>query len=461
MPLLLVSVLVSSTIGAATASAESPAIVVKVHQASGLVSPYFQLTASPARSVAAGSLQVVNPTSRPVTVRLDPVNAITTNTLGSAYAQTGGAIHGPTTWLRLSRRLVVIPRHASKSVSVSLDVPGAATPGDYLGGVAVEALGQTSTAKVSKGVAIGETDRYAIGVEVKLPGPRTPIVRFSGATVSREPSGLVFHVNASNTGNVILTNVHGSVRVTTGSRVVGAATIQPGTFVSGTSISYPLAASHEEPTPGSSYRVQGVLRYAGGIARLDTRVVFSHAAAVKQQNYGGRKLPKSTPAWRWLVLLLLVLAMLIGALKLLQRRRRPLNRPAGLKLLDCYLGPDGERPVSLVLISVNRRHTATIATTIRARLRRSDRVCDLGRDGVLVICPRTTRPAANALRDGIEAQLARQPDLAGIAIKIAVATANKPTTAQKLLDRVMAAGKRHQQSPKPARRRQPTTTGQR
>jgi hypothetical protein len=458
---LLVSGLVAGALSAATASAESPAIVVKVHQTSGLVSPYFQLTASPAHSVAAGSLQVVNPTSRPVTVRFDPVDAITTNTLGSAYAQTGGATHGPTTWLRLSRRLVVIPRHASRSMSVSLDVPAAATPGDYLGGVAVEALGQTSTAKVSKGVAIGETDRYAIGVEVKLPGPRIPIVTFSGATVSREPSGLVFHVNARNTGNVILTNVHGSVRVTTGSRVVSAATIQPGTFVSGTSISYPLPAPHEEPTPGSSYRVQAVLRYAGGIARLDTRVVFSHAAAVKQQNYGGRKLPKSTRGWRWLVLLLLALATVIGVRQLLQRRRRPLNRAAGLTLLDRYLGPDGERPVSLVLISANRRAAGTIGSTIPARLRRSDRVCDLGRDGVLVICPRTTRPAANALRDDIEAELARHPDLAGIAIKIAVATANKTTTAQKLLDRVTAAGQRHQQAPKLSPRRRATTTGQR
>ncbi|HEY1711723.1 MAG TPA: hypothetical protein VGG07_02410, partial [Solirubrobacteraceae bacterium] len=229
--------------------------------------------------------------------------------------------------------------------------------------------------------------------------------------------------------------------------------------VSGTSISYPLAAPHEQPTPGSSYRVQGVLRYAGGIARLDTRVVFSHAAAVKQENYGGRKLPKSTPAWRWLVLLLLALAMVIGALKLLQRRRRPLNRPAGLKLLDRYLGPDGERPVSLVLIRADGRTAGAIASTIHPRLRRSDRVCDLGRHGVLVICPRTTRPAANALRDDIEAQLARHPGVGGIPIKIAVATANKTTTAQKLLDRVTAA--RHQQPPKLSPRRRPTTTGKR
>jgi Bacterial protein of unknown function (DUF916) len=460
-PLVLVSLLGAGAVTAATASAQSPTVIVKVHQASGLVSPYFQLAASPAKTVSAGSLEIVNPASRTVTVTLDPVDAVTTNTLGSAYAQTNAAIHGATTWLRLGRRLVVIPRHASRTVSVSIDVPAGATPGDYLGGVSVEALGQSQTAKVTRGLAIGETDRYAIGVEVKLPGPRYPAVKLTGATVSREPAGLVFHVNASNTGNVILKNVRGWVRVTSGNRVVSAATVAPGTFVSGTSISYPLAAPREEPTPGSTYRVRGVLHYAGGVARLDTQVVFSHAAAVKQQNFGGRKLPKSTPPWRWLVLLLAVLTLAAVSRKLIRSRRRPLSRADGLKLLDRCLGPDGDRPVSIALIIANRRHNATIATAVRSRLRRGDRVCDLGRDGVLLICPTTARPVANALRDELEAHFARHPGLARVPFEIALATANKPTTAQKLLDRAKATERRHRETPIRPRRRPATTAGQR
>jgi hypothetical protein len=437
-------------------------VIVKVHQASGLVSPYFQLGTSPGRTVRAGSLEIVNPTSRTVTARVDPVDAITTDTLGSAYAQTTNAIHGPTTWLRLSRRLVVIPRHSAKSVSVSLGVPATATPGDYLGGVSVEALGQSQTARVTRGVAIGETDRYAIGVEVKLPGARRPAVTFTGASVGREPSGLAFKVDAGNTGNVILKNVHGWVRVTAGNRVVGAAKVQPGTFVSGTSISYPLAASREEPAPGSSYRVRAALYYAGGVARLDTRVVFSHAAAVKQQNFGGRKLPKSAPPWRWLMLLALLLVLIVGIRKLLRRRMRPLNRDAGLERLERYLGPCGKRPVSIALITSNRRFASTVVSAIRPHLRRGDSICDMGRDGVLVICPGTPRPTANALKQDIEARLAGHPELRRVPIEITLATANKATTAEKLLGRAKATERRrHEAAPARSRRRQATTTIQR
>jgi hypothetical protein len=242
---------------AAPASAQGPQVIVKVHQASGLVSPYFQLSASTGRTIRAGGLELVNPTSGTVRVRLDPVDAITTNTLGSAYALAGAGAHGPTTWLRLSRQDVKIAPHASRTVSVSLAVPPTAGPGDYLAGVSVEALGQTQATSVTKGVAIGEIDRYAIGVEVKLPGPRHPALRFTGAAVAREPGGLAFLLAADNPGNVILKGVHGWVRVSDGNRVVSAAKIQPGTFVSGTAIRYPLLALQEQPAPGKSYRVRG------------------------------------------------------------------------------------------------------------------------------------------------------------------------------------------------------------
>ncbi len=42
-------------------------MIVKVHQASGLISPYFQLAATPGRSVRAGALELVNPRSSRIT----------------------------------------------------------------------------------------------------------------------------------------------------------------------------------------------------------------------------------------------------------------------------------------------------------------------------------------------------------------------------------------------------------
>jgi hypothetical protein len=451
----LVSLMAAFGIAAPAASAQSPTVIVKVHQRSGLVSPYFQLGATPGHTVDAGSLEIVNPGSRAVIVRVDPVDAITTDTLGSAYAQSNSALTGAATWLRVGRRSVVVGPHTSRVVSVSVAVPFAATSGDYLGGVAVEALGQSRTNRVTRGVAIGETDRYAIGVEVKLPGPRHPAVSFSGASVGREPAGLVFSVNAGNTGNVILKNVHGWVKITQGNRPVASARIQPGTFVSGTAINYPVPALREQPTPGTAYRVRAALYYAGGVARLDTRVAFSHAAAVKQQNYGGRKLPKSGSAWRWLVVAILLLVLVAAARTVQQRRRRPLDRSEGMRWLDDLLGPDGDRPVSIALLKANRRHNVVIARAIRPRLRRGDRICDLGRDGLLLICRATERPTASALVRELERQLAKHPALASVPIEISLATANKATTAEKLVKRVKAAQRGHQPPvvSRPARRR--------
>jgi hypothetical protein len=466
LPPVLVSLTAALGLAAPAALAQSPTVIVKVHQRSGLVSPYFQLGASAGRTVNAGSLEIVNPARRAVTVRIDPVNAITTDTLGSAYAQTSSALTGAATWLKLARRVVVVAPHARKSVSVSVAVPAAAAAGDYLGGVAVEALGQSRTERVGRGVAIGETDRYAIGVEVKLPGPRHAAVAFNGASVGRQPSGLVFNVDAGNKGNVILKNVHGWVRVTEGDRRVASARIAPGTFVSGTTISYPVPALREQPAPGAAYRVRAALYYAGAVARLDTRVVFSHAAAVKQQNYGGRKLPKPVSVWRWILLAILLLVLIAAGRNVQQRRRRPLDRSEGMRLLDGLLGPDGDRPVSIALLRANRRHNAVIANAIRAQLRRSDRLCDLGRDGLLVICPTTERPVANAVVSDIKRHLAKHSVLAGVPIEISLATANKTTSAEKLVNRVKNAQRGGHQDSAPARparpaRRQATTTVER
>jgi hypothetical protein len=444
----------SGGLAAAPASAQGPAVIVKVHQASGLVSPYFQLSASTGRMARAGGLELVNPTSRTIHVRLDPVDAITTNTLGSAYSLAGAGAHGPTTWLRLSRQRVTIAPHASQTVSVSLAVPQTAGPGDYLAGVSVEALGQTQATKVSRGITIGEIDRYAIGVEVKLPGPRHPALRLTGAAVAREPGGLAFLFAANNSGNVILKGVHGWARVTDGKRVVSATTIEPGTFVSGTSIRYPLLAPHEQPTPGKSYRVRAALYYTGGVTRLDTFVRFSHAAAVTQQNYGGRKLPQPTAPWRWIVLPLLAVALLVGIGWGLRRRRGTLTRAAALRLLERSLAT-GELPVSVVLVSAERDLSRTVAATVRPRLLKNDRICDLGEGDLVVICPATGRTAATALRRDLYEHFARHPKLADRPIAVTVSTAAKSTTPAKLLARVKANQRRQAKMPasSPGRRK--------
>ena len=144
--------------GAASA-APSPPMVVSVHRASGPVSSYFDLPARPGHLATAGTLQLRNQTGRKVTVLLDPVDALTASTLGSAYQLRTTRIHGPTRWTSLSRKRVILGPHGSAIVRVALHLPRRVAPGDYLSGIAIQERGAASQAKLRGNVAISSIER--------------------------------------------------------------------------------------------------------------------------------------------------------------------------------------------------------------------------------------------------------------------------------------------------------------
>jgi hypothetical protein len=292
--------------------------------ASGPALSYFKLSAQGGHAVRAGTIGLRNPSAKPLRVALDPVEGQTIDTLGSTYAPAGAASNGPASWLRVGRREVTLAPGQTTAVPISVAVPGAAKPGDYLAGISVEALDQRAQGVKRHGVSIASVERYAIGVETSLPGMRHPAIRFTGAALQRQPAGLTFVLEARNSGNVILQEVHGDVRVTRAGHTVLSQPIDPGTFVTGTAIAYPVPAFHETPTQGTRYRIVAELRYPGGVARLDTTVVFGHRQAVIQQQYGGP--PAAGGGTAWWKIALLVTAILYGLATtglLLRRRARP------------------------------------------------------------------------------------------------------------------------------------------
>ncbi len=232
----------------------------------------------PGTMTAAGVLTIENLTDQSVSVQLRAVDALTTSTLGSAYQAAGSDVHGATHWLALSASTLSLAPHARSSVAVSVDVPASAAPGDYLSGISVLGTDQSARATTGGGAVVEQQYRYAVGVEIRLPGARRGHLGFSGAQVTRQPFGIAFSLSAHNDGNVILTDVTGQATVTQGGRAVASQTIAPGTFVSGTDIAMPVRAPGENPAPGTVYRVRAELHYAGGVAYLDTLVTFGHAA---------------------------------------------------------------------------------------------------------------------------------------------------------------------------------------
>lgn len=435
LPLAAVAFCLACTGAAAAGSGPSPEVMVKVQQASGVASSYFDVQARRGAVARAGVLELFNPAAKSIAVSLDPVDSATAGTLGSTYELTGHASSPWTGWLRLSARRIVLPPHGQANVRVTADVPRSAAPGDYLSGIAVEALHQKQQVSVSHQLAISEVYRYAIGVELSLPGARHPLVRFTGARLHREPSGLTFYLLARNRGNVILKGVHGWATVTRGKHVVASVQIAPGTFVSATDITYPILTRTEHPPEGTAYRVRAALYYAGGVAYLDTSVTFGHAAAVIQQQYGGPKLPHGFDWW-WIAVAAAAVALAIYAL---WRRRRPLTRAKALALLRRELGA-ARVPLSLVHIGLGNASRATrrrVASSLRPRMRKSDRLCDLGDDGLMVLLPDTNPTMAGGLASDISSTV-RRAQLEASVDGIGTATAFDHVDPLELIERARA-----------------------
>jgi hypothetical protein len=314
---------------AAAPPAGAGGLIVIPRPATGQGLSYFKLSIAPAGLARAGDVVLRNPTRGTLRIKLDPVAGETIDTLGSTYAQvgTGTRATGAARWVRLPLRRLALAPGSTMAVPVWVRSPAGTQPGDVLAGVSIEAADQRPTAASPSGLSIASVVRYVIGVEVSTPGPRRPRVVFTGAQMVRTPSASAFTLLARNAGNVILQGVQGAVRVTRGARTVLARRLGPGTFVTDSSIAYPLPAPGEHPREGARYRVRAYLRYPGGIARLDTGVEFGHNAAAIQQRYSLPH-PSSGSSTAWWPFALLAAALgygLVMTILMLRNRRRSIQ----------------------------------------------------------------------------------------------------------------------------------------
>jgi len=252
---------------------ESPQIGVTIHQASGAVGGYFQVEAQPGQTVEAGTVEVVSSSNFTVLAQTNAVNGITNDMLGSDYGGMTQRPVGAASWLKLGGGIITIAPLSSTLIPVSIQVPSNAAPGDYLAGVSIYALNQDC----ADGDNFCSTTREVAGVEVQVPGPRKPAITLSGVKVEQRPQGVLLSLSAINPGNVILQNVTGSVVITSEGRVVKELTIEPGTFVSHTSIEYPILlvpCLFCAPLDPTVYHVQATMTYAGGVANLSQDVTI-------------------------------------------------------------------------------------------------------------------------------------------------------------------------------------------
>lgn len=423
----------------AAGAAQTPPMTVTVEQPSGSTSNFFEVSGQPGQTAAAGSLRLQNQTTRRIKVKLDAVRGLTASTLGSAYGLRGSKPRGAAGWVVLAKRKVVLGPRAAVRVPVSVSVPAAADPGDYLAGIGVQPAGPGQNVKLKGNVAISQVQRYAIGLVTSLPGPRHPQIKLTGVGLDREPAGVTFTLRGLNSGNAILKNVKGAATITEGGELIAHRRLGPGTFVTDTSIAYPLLVSSLRPTEGTAYRVQAFLRYRGGIARIDRVVRFGAIDAKRQAAYGGPQVDDGNGGNKLIPILLILLAI-GGALAALQWRRRLGPGEAALRRAlpseIAHARSSGE-PLSVILVSADGgRSPAKLAGGMRASLRPRDRLFRLD-SGAMVVSPDTNPEAGEILAADIRRNLERSGN-GGVAV-VPVTSAAK-SSAEELMEAASAAG---------------------
>lgn len=418
------------------AAQSAPPMTVTLSQPSGETGNYFELSVGPGQTKSAGSLRLQNQTERPITVMLDPVRGLTASTLGSAYGLRGSKARGAAGWISLGTRRLDLPPRGRARVPVTVSVPSGAGPGEYLAGISVQA-GGSDQVRLEGNVAISQVQRYAVGLVANLPGPRNPGIKLTDVDLVREPAGVTFKVHGRNTGNVILQNVRGEATISDGDDVVAEQKMGPGTFVTDTSIAYPILVPSLSPEQGTAYRVQAFLRYPGGIARIDRVVRFGEIDAKRQQAYGGPAVSDGGGIDGKLLIggIAALLAAILAALVWRRRRsgdgalRRELPREIA------YARESGE-PLSVILVPADGgRRPRELASSVSESLRPRDRLFRTRNSGLMVISPDTTPEQGEVLAADIRRQLAR----GGNGAAVIPVTSAAESSAEELLEAAAAA----------------------
>jgi hypothetical protein len=224
--------------------------------------------------------------------------------------------------------------------------------------------------------------------------------------------------------------------VSEGDEVVAERKLGPGTFVTDTSIAYPVLVPSLTPTQGTAFRVQATLRYEGGVARIDRVVRFGAIDAKRQQQYGGPAV--SDGDGNNLLLILLALAAIGGCLAALLWRRRRSGEGALYRALPREIEhsrASGE-PLSVILVPADGGQRARdLAPAVQESLRTRDTLYRTSESGLIVVAPDTNPEAGEMLAAEIRRQVVR----AGNGTPVIPVTSAADSSAEEILEAAAAS----------------------
>lgn len=317
----------------------------------GQVPSYFRMTVAPGGR-ATGIAVIANPGRTTERLRIGPAEGVTAGNGGSAFTGAFQRCSGAGCWVKVRPASVTLPPDSREGLRVTVHVPRGTPDRQYLAGVTAERATRPRPVRVGgRGGARAQAiiiEQVTVGVAVTV-GPRSQLTtRLRIPRVLGEDIGRVARLNIwlDNPGQ---TFAHGTGRAscTAGGRhrsfAVVASTVLPGDHAV-------IAVNAPGVPEGATVPCTVVLRYGRGLtarwagqiaipAPPHTRVVHTGLGTYSVVSSGSGILP-------WLIGLLTVGVLILAALAVLIRRRRPVRPSAGRTAADRRFPRKGRDPRS-------------------------------------------------------------------------------------------------------------------
>lgn len=236
------------------------------------VADQFRIELAPGAASAQTAI-VSNRSDKTITFKVYPADALTTDQGGFALRGRDEAQTGIGRWTTLPFDTITLEAGTQKQVPFRLTVPAAATPGDYAGGIILEApprQGTPSEVAEQTAVQLNVVERVGVRLYLKVSGTVRAGLS-TGELESTDDNGVIaISLPITNTGNVILTPkatavARGRVGGTTELTFGQVESLLPGQTTT-------LRATWPDPPNLVWAQVEAAVQYEGGTARAQADV---------------------------------------------------------------------------------------------------------------------------------------------------------------------------------------------
>lgn len=233
---------------------------------------HFRMELAPGAATE-GTAIISNRSNDTVTFKVYSADALTTDQGGFALRSREEPQAGVGLWAQLPFETVTISAGSQTEVPFRLTVPSAATPGDYAGGIIIEApprRGTPGEVGDQTAVQLNVVERVGVRIYLKVSGTARAQLTAGALKAEDEDGAIAFALPITNTGNVILKP---TVTATVQAKIGGN---QKLTFTQVESLlpgqTATVRATWQEPPSLVWARVDAIVEHEGGTERAQTDV---------------------------------------------------------------------------------------------------------------------------------------------------------------------------------------------